>query len=129
MLADWVFRVFLDYLFFGFGSFSFADTKLVKSERVWKFFRRREGFGRRGKGLPDEGFLGGMGQKKAAAGFRGGKFFVRANYDLFQASEGNSDYIFSRVLPWHSSRFFFGCGFSLFFGLDLGLAIWLFGYG
>jgi len=82
MLADWFlgFGLFVFRIGFGFGLFSFADTKMGKNERLWKFFRRRGGFARRRSCLLDGGIsdidvsrvrmaAGGGSQKKAAPGW------------------------------------------------------------
>jgi hypothetical protein len=55
-VGDWVFRVWIiRFSDFGFGLFSFADTKMRRKEGVWKFFRQRGGFARPKSVLPDEG--------------------------------------------------------------------------
>jgi hypothetical protein len=89
----------LDYSFFGFGFglFSFADTKMRRKEGVWKFFRQRGGFARRTKALHDEGIPTSMAagggpfvkQKKAAPSGAAAKILSGPTTIFFQASKGN----------------------------------------
>lgn len=72
---NWIFRsVFLDT-----GSFSFADTKMLKLQGFWKLIRLIDISARRREDLPDEGILvwaedgGGSGWFRGAWSFRGDK--------------------------------------------------------
>src|SRR5437868_1949745 len=98
-------------------------------ERVWKFFRQRGGFARRKFGIADERIFAGWRRgdktkpprRSAAANNLSGLTTIFFRLQKGIRIRG------SRVLPWHSSRFFSDLDFTGFWNWTL-WPFWFFGY-